>query len=90
MLAMESELIPDLSPHVRTPGNAHFRIPWYCRPPKSTRFAQIPSLWGPLGKGEDPYAPVEQAGCCSGRFSTPRQPQTCRRLQGSADLRAVM
>jgi hypothetical protein len=27
---------------------------------------QIPSVWGPLQKGEDPYAPVEQKGCCNG------------------------
>ena len=27
---------------------------------------QIPSVWGPLHKGEDPYSPVEAKGCCSG------------------------
>ncbi|WVQ64993.1 uncharacterized protein L199_003163 [Kwoniella botswanensis] len=34
----------------------------HCR---STKDPLIPSLWGPLQKGEDPYAPVEQPGCCS-------------------------
>nr|XP_019012001.1 guanine nucleotide-binding protein subunit gamma [Kwoniella pini CBS 10737]OCF50782.1 guanine nucleotide-binding protein subunit gamma [Kwoniella pini CBS 10737] len=34
----------------------------HCR---STKDPLIPALWGPLQKGEDPYAPVEQAGCCS-------------------------
>lgn len=26
---------------------------------------QLPSVWGPVQKGEDPYAPVSDGGCCS-------------------------
>ncbi|GFZ42474.1 hypothetical protein JCM24511_00189 [Saitozyma sp. JCM 24511] len=32
---------------------------------KSACKPQIPAIWGPIGKGEDPYAPVEAGGCCS-------------------------
>ncbi|KAJ9100886.1 Guanine nucleotide-binding protein subunit gamma 1 [Naganishia adeliensis] len=32
---------------------------------KATRDPLLPSVWGPLAKGEDPYAPPQQAGCCS-------------------------
>lgn len=32
---------------------------------KETRDPLLPSVWGPLAKGEDPYAPPQQAGCCS-------------------------
>ncbi|WVR03737.1 hypothetical protein IAU60_000732 [Kwoniella sp. DSM 27419] len=35
---------------------------------KCTKDPLIPSIWGPPQKGEDPYAPVEQSGCCSGRL----------------------
>ncbi|RSH94773.1 Guanine nucleotide-binding protein subunit gamma [Saitozyma podzolica] len=34
----------------------------YCR---QTKDPLIPAIWGPIGKGEDPYAPVEAGGCCS-------------------------
>nr|AAX94562.1 G protein gamma subunit Gpg1 [Cryptococcus neoformans var. grubii] len=34
----------------------------YCR---ATKDPLIPSVWGPLPRSEDPYAPVEQAVCCS-------------------------
>ncbi|KAK1922664.1 G-protein gamma subunit [Papiliotrema laurentii] len=34
----------------------------YCA---SKRDPLLPSLWGPLQKGEDPYAPVDQGQCCS-------------------------
>ncbi|EIW67236.1 guanine nucleotide-binding protein subunit gamma [Tremella mesenterica] len=34
----------------------------YCR---STKDPMIPSLWGPLGRGEDPFAPQENGGCCT-------------------------
>ncbi|KAG0142363.1 hypothetical protein CROQUDRAFT_239527 [Cronartium quercuum f. sp. fusiforme G11] len=33
---------------------------------KTTRDYLVPSVWGPLGKGEDPYAPqAAGAGCCT-------------------------
>ncbi|KAL1410747.1 Guanine nucleotide-binding protein subunit gamma [Vanrija albida] len=34
----------------------------YCR---ETSDPLLPAIWGPLGKGEDPYAPVEQDSCCT-------------------------
>ncbi|ORX35236.1 G protein gamma subunit Gpg1 [Kockovaella imperatae] len=34
----------------------------YCRANKDPL---VPSIWGPLPKAEDPYAPVDNAGCCS-------------------------
>ncbi|GAA6000751.1 Ste18p [Rhodotorula paludigena] len=34
----------------------------YC---KTTRDYLIPSVWGPVQKGEDPYAPQASGGCCS-------------------------
>ncbi|WVN87163.1 uncharacterized protein L203_102339 [Cryptococcus depauperatus CBS 7841] len=34
----------------------------YCR---ATKDPLLPSVWGPLQKGEDPYAPIEQGVCCS-------------------------
>ncbi|TYJ55591.1 hypothetical protein B9479_003741 [Cryptococcus floricola] len=34
----------------------------HCR---STKDPLIPSVWGPLQKGEDPYAPVDNGSCCS-------------------------
>ncbi|KAI1164067.1 G protein gamma subunit [Nemania serpens] len=33
----------------------------YCN---STRDYMVPSVWGPVLKGEDPYAPPQSAGCC--------------------------
>jgi len=33
----------------------------YCN---STRDYMVPSVWGPVPKGEDPYAPPTNAGCC--------------------------
>lgn len=41
------------------PAPARHRLP---RPWRGT--PQVPSVWGPLAKGEDPYAPP-QTGCCS-------------------------
>ncbi|WVO24316.1 uncharacterized protein IAS62_005680 [Cryptococcus decagattii] len=43
----------------------------YCR---ATKDPLTPSVWGPLPKSEDPYAPVEQAGCCSGKLNHPLHP----------------
>ncbi|KAH8922292.1 heterotrimeric G-protein gamma subunit (G-gamma, Gpg) [Atractiella rhizophila] len=34
----------------------------YC---KTTRDFLVPSVWGPLDKREDPYAPKAQSGCCT-------------------------
>ncbi|GAA5985861.1 hypothetical protein JCM10908_006309 [Rhodotorula pacifica] len=34
----------------------------YC---KTTRDYLVPSVWGPIQKGEDPYAPQASGGCCS-------------------------
>ncbi|ODN77150.1 hypothetical protein L202_05678 [Cryptococcus amylolentus CBS 6039] len=34
----------------------------HCR---SNKDPLIPSVWGPLPKGEDPYAPVDNGSCCS-------------------------
>ncbi|GAA5874392.1 hypothetical protein JCM3774_005024 [Rhodotorula dairenensis] len=33
----------------------------YC---KTTRDYLVPSVWGPIQKGEDPYAPQPSGGCC--------------------------
>ncbi|KAK1756186.1 GGL domain-containing protein [Echria macrotheca] len=33
----------------------------YCN---STRDYMVPSVWGPVPKGEDPYAPPTNGGCC--------------------------
>jgi guanine nucleotide-binding protein subunit gamma len=33
----------------------------YCN---STRDYMVPSVWGPVPKGEDPYAPQQSGGCC--------------------------
>ncbi|KAK4639605.1 Guanine nucleotide-binding protein subunit gamma [Podospora bellae-mahoneyi] len=33
----------------------------YCN---STRDYMVPSVWGPVPKGEDPYAPQQSNGCC--------------------------
>ncbi|KAI9435146.1 G-protein gamma subunit [Lactarius indigo] len=33
----------------------------YC---KTTTDHLVPSVWGPIGKNEDPYAPQTRAGCC--------------------------
>jgi len=33
----------------------------YCN---GTRDYMVPSVWGPVPKGEDPYAPPTNAGCC--------------------------
>jgi guanine nucleotide-binding protein subunit gamma len=27
--------------------------------------SQVPSVWGPVGKNEDPYAPQSRGGCCT-------------------------
>lgn len=32
---------------------------------KVTKDFMVPSVWGPLDKKEDPYAPTSQGGCCS-------------------------
>jgi guanine nucleotide-binding protein subunit gamma len=32
----------------------------YC---KNTKDHLVPSVWGPVGKGEDPYAPQTEGGC---------------------------
>ncbi|BEI86037.1 hypothetical protein CcaverHIS002_0603240 [Cutaneotrichosporon cavernicola] len=34
----------------------------YC---SETRDPLLPSVWGPLAKGEDAFAPVEEAACCT-------------------------
>ncbi|POY70690.1 putative Small monomeric GTPase [Rhodotorula taiwanensis] len=34
----------------------------YC---KTTRDYLVPSVWGPIQKGEDPYTPQSSGGCCS-------------------------
>ncbi|KAH9956621.1 G-protein gamma subunit [Russula dissimulans] len=34
----------------------------YC---KTTTDHLVPSVWGPVGKNEDPYAPQTGSGCCS-------------------------
>ena len=34
----------------------------HCR---ETKDPLLPSVWGPLQKGEDPYTPVETGGCCT-------------------------
>ncbi|KAH9023473.1 G-protein gamma subunit [Lactarius pseudohatsudake] len=34
----------------------------YC---KTTTDHLVPSVWGPIGKNEDPYAPQSRAGCCT-------------------------
>ncbi|TRX92642.1 hypothetical protein FHL15_006569 [Xylaria flabelliformis] len=31
---------------------------------KSTRDYMVPSVWGPVPRGEDPYAPQQTGGCC--------------------------
>ncbi|KAL1916008.1 uncharacterized protein VTP21DRAFT_6012 [Calcarisporiella thermophila] len=33
----------------------------YC---SSTRDPLVPSVWGPLGRGEDPFVPQAAIGCC--------------------------
>ncbi|KZT26568.1 G-protein gamma subunit [Neolentinus lepideus HHB14362 ss-1] len=33
----------------------------YC---KTTKDHLVPSVWGPVGKHEDPYAPQKRGGCC--------------------------
>lgn len=33
----------------------------YCN---NTRDYMVPSVWGPVPKGEDPYAPQQSGGCC--------------------------
>ena len=32
---------------------------------KVTKDYMVPSVWGPLDKKDDPYAPTTQGGCCS-------------------------
>ncbi|OWZ74827.1 guanine nucleotide-binding protein subunit gamma, other [Cryptococcus neoformans Bt85] len=51
----------------------------YCR---ATKDPLIPSVWGPLPRSEDPYAPVEQAVCCSGKpeSSSSSKPYYSRKL----------
>ncbi|GAA98923.1 hypothetical protein E5Q_05611 [Mixia osmundae IAM 14324] len=48
-------------PRVRV-SEASASLIQYC---KSTRDHLCPSIWGPLPKNEDPYAPVAQGGCCT-------------------------
>ncbi|GHJ85279.1 hypothetical protein NliqN6_1681 [Naganishia liquefaciens] len=56
-----SRLREDLHrPRIRV-SEASMSLIRYC---KATRDPLLPSVWGPLQKGEDPYAPPEQAGCC--------------------------
>ncbi|ORX39199.1 G-protein gamma subunit, partial [Kockovaella imperatae] len=31
---------------------------------RSKKDPMLPSVWGAPGKGEDPYAPPEESGCC--------------------------
>jgi guanine nucleotide-binding protein subunit gamma, fungi len=38
-----------------------FSIIAYCN---GTRDYMVPSTWGPVPKGEDPYAPQQSGGCC--------------------------
>ena len=31
---------------------------------KTTKDYMVPSVWGPVDKRDDPYAPASQGGCC--------------------------
>ncbi|KAF8319389.1 G-protein gamma subunit [Clavulina sp. PMI_390] len=57
-----ARLRDDLSrPRVRV-SEASTSLMQYC---KNTRDPLIPSVWGPLGKNEDPYAPPAQGCACN-------------------------
>ena len=44
------------------PPRAH-RLVARSLPPTLTLNDQVPSVWGPVGKGEDPYAPPQKCAC---------------------------
>ncbi|KAL2164633.1 hypothetical protein VTH06DRAFT_3850 [Thermothelomyces fergusii] len=54
----------------------------YCN---STRDYMVPSVWGPVPKGEDPYAPQQSGGCCLVMAETRRDLEYSRGQGGEED-----
>ncbi|KAI8143780.1 G-protein gamma subunit [Fennellomyces sp. T-0311] len=45
-----------------TVSDASSRLIDYC---KTTKDPMVPSVWGPIDKKDDPFAPTSGSGCCS-------------------------
>ncbi|KAI7881700.1 G-protein gamma subunit [Lichtheimia hyalospora FSU 10163] len=45
-----------------TVSEASTRLIDHCQ---ETRDPMLPSVWGPIDKKDDPFAPTSQGGCCS-------------------------
>jgi guanine nucleotide-binding protein subunit gamma len=58
---LNSRLREDLDRERIPVSGASKSIIAYCN---STRDYMVPSVWGPVPKGEDPYAPQQSGGCC--------------------------
>ncbi|KAH6625034.1 guanine nucleotide-binding protein subunit-like protein [Chaetomium sp. MPI-SDFR-AT-0129] len=58
---LNSRLREDLERERIPVSQASKSIIAYCN---STRDYMVPSVWGPVPKGEDPYAPQQSGGCC--------------------------
>jgi guanine nucleotide-binding protein subunit gamma len=58
---LNSRLREDLDRERIPVSQASKSIIAYCN---STRDYMVPSVWGPVPKGEDPYAPQQSGGCC--------------------------
>ncbi|KAK4157997.1 guanine nucleotide-binding protein subunit-like protein [Chaetomidium leptoderma] len=58
---LNSRLREDLDRERIPVSQASKSIIAYCN---STRDYMVPSVWGPVPKGDDPYAPQQSGGCC--------------------------
>ncbi|EHA54016.1 guanine nucleotide-binding protein subunit gamma [Pyricularia oryzae 70-15] len=58
---LNSRLKEDLERERIPVSQASKSIIAYCN---STRDYMVPSVWGAVPKGEDPYAPQQNGGCC--------------------------
>ncbi|KAL2144582.1 hypothetical protein VTI28DRAFT_8901 [Corynascus sepedonium] len=58
---LNSRLREDLERERIPVSQASKSIIAYCN---STRDYMVPSVWGPVPRGEDPYAPQQSGGCC--------------------------
>ncbi|KAI1435531.1 GGL domain-containing protein [Xylaria sp. CBS 124048] len=61
LVELNSKLREDLGRERIPVSQAAKSIIAYCN---STRDYMVPSVWGPVPKGEDPYAPQQSGGCC--------------------------